>query len=431
MQCKSYKAIILLALLVAISGGAYLAYAQEGTPAPTSNQLVRIFGATETRSPITAASPRPASVAFIAAATDMSEGFESSWPAAGWNIADQSSSDGGEYLFGKRDCHPRTGSYGGWSVGGGAQGSMLVCSGDYPNNANSWALYGPFDLTDATSASLTFHVWGQSEYSESCSYDYLYAGSSIDGTSFSNGTRYCGNATGGDAGNGYHEENLDLSSRLGESQVWIGFVFSSDNSVTYEGFILDDLALTVNNAVNTSTPTPTSTHTPTATAATPTPTSTTATSGGKYLPVVLRNYPLGPTPTPTMTATPGPATPTATPSPTATTPSIVPKDGEWSGKNDHGRTVSFTVSSNGTSIPQFTLQVGWNGACGGVSYTSNYFYDITINNLAFSKTSGSNKITGTFSGATTASGTYDAVLETYYPSYCKATRSGTWTATTP
>lgn len=40
----------------------------------------------------------------------MNEGFESAWPATGWDIADLSSSEGGEYLFGKRDCHPHTGA---------------------------------------------------------------------------------------------------------------------------------------------------------------------------------------------------------------------------------------------------------------------------------------------------------------------------------
>ncbi|HEX6302668.1 MAG TPA: hypothetical protein VFZ76_00650, partial [Anaerolineales bacterium] len=399
----------------------------------TPDRLVRISAATEQRFPAGVDPSGPANVSSVAVTTDMSEGFESSWPAAGWDIADVSSSDGGEYLFGKRDCHPHTGAYGGWSVGGGAQGSALSCSGNYPNNASSWAVYGPFDLTGATSASLTFHVWGRSEYAPDCSIDYLYVGSSINGSSFSGGTRYCGDGTSGTAGNGYHEENLDLSSRLGQNQVWVGLVFVSNDSTTHEGFTLDDLALTVSGAVATATPPESATNTPTATLPVPTPTGTTVPSGDSdnFLPVVLRDYPSGPAPTPTQTATSGPPAPTATPSPTATTPSIVPKDGDWSGTNDQGRSLSFSVASNGTSIPKFTLQVGWNGACGGVSYTESYFYDIGINNLSFSKTSGSNKITGSFSGAATASGTYDAVLETYYPYYCKVTRSGTWTATTP
>ncbi len=98
------------------------------------------------------------------AAVVMSQNFEGAWPASGWSLSDQSSNDGGEFLWGKRNCRPRTGSYGGWSVGGGAQGSALACSANYPNHANTWAEYGPFNLSNATSASLTFYFWGRVEY---------------------------------------------------------------------------------------------------------------------------------------------------------------------------------------------------------------------------------------------------------------------------
>ena len=80
-------------------------------------------------------------------AVTMGQDFEGDWPASGWTLRDQGGRDGGEYLLGKRDCHPHTGSFGGWLVGGGAQGNALDCSADHPHNANTWAVYGPFDLT--------------------------------------------------------------------------------------------------------------------------------------------------------------------------------------------------------------------------------------------------------------------------------------------
>ena len=83
------------------------------------------------------------------AATLMSQNFEGAWPASGWSLEDHGASDGGVYLWGKRNCHPRTGSYAGWSVGGGAQGDALACGANYPNHANTWAMYGPFDLSQA------------------------------------------------------------------------------------------------------------------------------------------------------------------------------------------------------------------------------------------------------------------------------------------
>ncbi len=155
-------------------------------------------------------------------ATIMSQNFEGTWPAASWQLLDSSSSDGGEFLWGRRNCQPRAGSYAGWSVGGGAQGSALSCSANYPNNAYTWAIYGPFNLSNATSATLSYHIRGTTEAGTNCPYDYLYVGSSTDGAQFS-GSRTCGAWTSGLDGNGYYWRTLDLRSRIGQSQVWIAF----------------------------------------------------------------------------------------------------------------------------------------------------------------------------------------------------------------
>lgn len=269
----------------------------------------------------------------VSVAATMSENFESAWPAAGWQLTDMSDADGGEYLWGKRDCHPRAGSYAGWSVGGGAKGSTLSCSGTYPNNARVWAIYGPFDLRGARSASLTFYYWGRTEGGSSCAYDFLYAGSSLDGQSFS-GIRYCGDWRDGSEGNNYHRGTLDLAGRLGQAQVWIAFVFASDSSDAFEGITIDDVSLSADTGAPptlTATPTATATATPTATntpTVTPTPTRTptyTPTYGPSptpitpvawyWLPLVLEQYtpPTPPTRTPTATLTPT-ATPTLAPS---------------------------------------------------------------------------------------------------------------------
>ena len=175
----------------------------------------------------------------------MSENFESAWPAPGWSLFDQSDADGGEYLFGKRDCHPRTGSYGAWSVGGGADGSSLSCSANYPNNVITWAVYGPFDLSTAIGANLDFYLWGQCEYSQTCAYDYLLVGSSTDGAEFS-GPTYCGTWMDGNEGQDYFKHTLDLNEHLGQSQVWIAFIFVSDHADTFGGLIVDDISLKVN-----------------------------------------------------------------------------------------------------------------------------------------------------------------------------------------
>ncbi len=246
---------------------------------------------------------KPSLLAPVAAI--MSENFESTWPKAGWSLVDQSTNDGGEFLLGKRNCYPRTGAYGGWTVGGGAQGGALGCAASYPNNADTWAEYGPFDLSQATSATLTYYFRGETEPgSDGCNYDALFVGDSINGSNYDHGVAYCGNWTSGSEGNGYYRRTLDLSNRLGQSQVWIAFAFISDVSITYSGMTVDDITLDVVGQV-TNTPTPTSTRT-----FTPTPTRTAT-------PTSTRT----PTATPTRTSSPGPTlTPTRTPTPTATRP---------------------------------------------------------------------------------------------------------------
>ncbi|MBC8447193.1 MAG: VCBS repeat-containing protein [Chloroflexi bacterium] len=236
--------IVVLALLFILAGSVYSAAATPptpewpGPPARTSPaDLLTAEGVTRTLS-----LPAAAAQADLVP-TNMSEDFEAAWPAAGWEVFDQSANDGGEYLWGKRDCHPHTGGYAGWSVGGGAQGSALACDAHYPHNARSWAIYGPFDLSTATSARLTFHLWGRSEGGSNCPYDFLFVGSSTDRTNFSGGS-FCGDYAGGDAGNGYHRQALDLSHRCGESEVWVAFVFVSDGDTAEIGFTIDDVSLT-------------------------------------------------------------------------------------------------------------------------------------------------------------------------------------------
>lgn len=245
MSIRRIKNMLVLVILCLFP---VMAYGLEAaTPEPEAEANAHIGESTtkpvvvsemsEMRSPI----EPDASQAWLAAPT-MGEGFEGVWPAVGWQLSDDSSSDGGEYLWGKRDCQPYAGSFSGWSVGGGLQGNTLDCSADYPNNVQSWAIYGPFDLSDATSASLSFYIWGATAGATDCPWDYLFAGSSNDGVSFS-GSRYCGDWTNGDESNGYSVSSLDLSSELGQSQVWIGFLFSSNDSVTNIGFTLDDVTL--------------------------------------------------------------------------------------------------------------------------------------------------------------------------------------------
>lgn len=166
------------------------------------------------------------------------ENFESGFPQAGWTTSDYGATSG-MYYWGKRSCRISSGSFSGWGIGGGTHGVGLSCGSNYPNNSWSWLIYGPFNLTDATDAELLFDYWLNTEYN----YDWLFVGASIDGNEFY-GSYGTGNT------NGWLSHSFDLTadhgigSMLGRSNVWIGFVFMTDGSVTYpEGVYIDNIVL--------------------------------------------------------------------------------------------------------------------------------------------------------------------------------------------
>lgn len=178
--------------------------------------------------------------------TLVSEDFEGTFPGSTWEVKDRDGSTSGEYYWGKSNCQTNAGSYSGWAVGAGADGSALTCSSNYPDNASAWMIYGPFSLADATAADLAFKIWLNSEYNtEEAKYDRLCRLVSTDGNNFS------GPCAVGSTGGEWFDSTLDLSdvgsnsdNYLGESQVWLAFVFMSDASVTYpEGAFVDDIVL--------------------------------------------------------------------------------------------------------------------------------------------------------------------------------------------
>jgi len=234
---------------------------------------------------------RGAGIAAVArpAAAEMTEGFEGAWPGPGWVLQDLGASDGGEYLWGKRNCVPHAGEGAGWAIGGGSSGSALACGASYPNRLNTWATYGPFSLADASSAALTFYFRGRTEgdVEEQCPFDYLLVGSSSDDDVYA-GTRYCGDWTDGTETGGYFAGQLDLGDRLGQDRVWIAFALRSDDRTAYSGITVDDVVLdVVRSGVPTITPAATL---PVEETPTPSP------RRHVYLPVVLRTWPPVPEP---------------------------------------------------------------------------------------------------------------------------------------
>jgi hypothetical protein len=134
---------------------------------------------------------------------------------------------------------PYAGTNSGWAVGGGANGNGLSCGSNYPVNADSWMVYGPFSLVNATAAELDFKLWADTEMS----YDKVCRYASIDGLYFY-GTCTSGNSA------GWIDRILDLTNVYtlgdlrGQPQVWVAIVFSSDYGVNYpEGAYVDNIVL--------------------------------------------------------------------------------------------------------------------------------------------------------------------------------------------
>jgi hypothetical protein len=169
--------------------------------------------------------------------TLLREDFEGSFPGA-WQVSDRWPGSG-EYTWSARDCRVASGAHSGWAIGGGTNGARLPCGSGYPNDAESWMVAGPFDLTGAAAANLSFKLWLNSELD----YDGICRMASLDGHDF------YGTCTSGSTG-GWENKTLDLAdvpelgSLLGRPRVWIALAFSSDESFSLpEGAYVDDIVL--------------------------------------------------------------------------------------------------------------------------------------------------------------------------------------------
>lgn len=205
-------------------------------PTPTPLTLFLPFVAKQP-TPIPTLTPTPTPVPG-GYSTIVSADFEGTFPSP-WVTFDNNGGSFGEYYWGKRNCRPYTGSYSGWAVGGGANGSGLGCGSNYPDNAEAWMVYGPFSLASATAADLKYKLWLNSEPT----YDGVCRLASIDGTNFY-GLCTTGNSS------GWIDRVLDFTSVptlgnvTGQPNVWVAIIFASDADTNFaEGAYVDEVAL--------------------------------------------------------------------------------------------------------------------------------------------------------------------------------------------
>ncbi len=151
-----------------------------------------------------------------------------------WTITDTNGATNGEYYWATTTYTYTEGSHSAWVAGGGADGSGLTAGADdYPNNALSSMIHKSVDLSNASTARLTFDYWTETD----STFDLLVVSSSTDGSSFNTLGTYYGNS------GGWQSEEIDLSALAGESQVWIQFFFSSDATNTAAGAFIDNIRL--------------------------------------------------------------------------------------------------------------------------------------------------------------------------------------------
>ena len=169
--------------------------------------------------------------------TIMTEDFESSFPTGLWVAVDNDGATNGEYYWDEDDYRQHSGSCSAWCAKGGTDGLDPQFS-DYANYMQSWMIYGPFDLSDATDAELNFYYWLDSEEY----YDNFKWLASTNGINFY-GSRLSGWSS------DWQYESFDLTivptlgNLCGETQVWIAFIFQSDQTVVDKGAFVDDIEL--------------------------------------------------------------------------------------------------------------------------------------------------------------------------------------------
>lgn len=204
---------------------------------PTSERIsidaMKISDGFETGEKNDAESPPEMQLDVLGTIDIMNQSFEGIFPpySGGWSIFDGNPNDGKEYYWDDDNLKPYSGYWAAWPARGGADGIDPTLSTTYPKEMDTWMIYGPFDLSNAKSAQVAFMLWRHIEVN----YDHVFFGIS------SNGSNFSGWSWDGDVG--WENKTFSLSPYLGDSDVWIGWHFTSDSSVQYEGPWIDDIAL--------------------------------------------------------------------------------------------------------------------------------------------------------------------------------------------
>jgi len=159
------------------------------------------------------------------------DGFEGPFPGTVWECA-------GTPTWGSTTFDRVGGSHSVWCAGS----SMNPKSG-YPNNQSAAMVWGPFSLADAGDAYLDFWLKNDSEPG----YDYVYWMVAANGSPF-RGYKFSGTTKGWAPVRLDLKDVPELGNLCGQAEVYVGFVFISDEIVggpTYKGAFLDDVVVSI------------------------------------------------------------------------------------------------------------------------------------------------------------------------------------------
>ncbi|KAA3657548.1 MAG: hypothetical protein DWQ04_27780 [Chloroflexi bacterium] len=175
--------------------------------------------------------------------TFITETFEAALDG-NWSYIDNSTTDLGEYKWDREAFSPSPtvgDSLSAWAVAGGLEGQALVANThQYPDNVDSWLIYGPIDLSGIANSSLTFDYWLETNGGD----EFSVSASSTSGTDVAT---FTGKSTFSTT-SGWTRNNYDLSDHHGNDAVYIGFNFTSDaagDAGTLPGALIDNVQLLV------------------------------------------------------------------------------------------------------------------------------------------------------------------------------------------
>ncbi|TAM44893.1 MAG: M6 family metalloprotease domain-containing protein [Acidobacteria bacterium] len=181
-----------------------------------------------------------AAVSTGSTVTVFSDDFEGPFPG-NWHLYYSTGTES-TTLWGRSSYRAASGSHSAWCAGGGT--SPQSPGGTYLPDMQVWLEYGPFDLSDATDATVEFDLWSNVEAGLTDTYpDRIGLYVSTDDF-VSNGSGYYYSNTGQIWKHGtFNFKDVTAVPSIGAHQVYIAFIFKSDSSLQYEGSYIDNVVI--------------------------------------------------------------------------------------------------------------------------------------------------------------------------------------------